>query len=81
MPENANFIIMHTQDKLKVIEGLTEKPSITKIGNQSLKAEFPCGCYFVQHLYTDGEQKRRDQHRSERELINRYFFAELCKNH
>lgn len=76
---------MHTQDKLKVIEGLTEKPSITKIGNQSLKVEFPCGCYFVQHSYS---QKQRNENQTKENPLkylrldtDRNFFAELCKNH
>lgn len=76
---------MHTQDKLNVIEELKEKPLITKIGNQSLKAEFPCGCYFVQHSCS--QKKRNENETKENPLkylrldTDRNFFAELCKNH
>lgn len=71
---------MHTADKLKVIEGINEKPSITKIGNQSLKTQFTCGCYFVQHGHS-GKKYNQDINKIERIQIDRFFFVELCKTH
>lgn len=69
---------MTTSEKLKTIETLpTEGVIISPVGNQSFKVEHSCGCYFVQHGFTNNRFKQL----SEETKIDRSFWVELCDKH
>ena len=74
---------MDTYDKLKILEDVELQPEfdeskvkIELVGKTSCKLIYPCGCFSVHHFVTS-----IDNCRTERSMVNRSFFVELCEEH
>ena len=74
---------MDTYDKLKILENVESQPDfdeskvkIEMVGKTSCKLIYPCGCFSVHHFVT-----HINKCQTERNIINRSFFVELCLEH